>query len=81
VFQALGASKGPRRAARLNRAAHDRATAGERNGYTNIVFNIVAPFCNLGCVTDSNVITMAATTRIVRIANSRGIRIPKTPLE
>src|SRR4029077_15948326 len=30
---------------------------------------------------DYNVITMTAKTRIVRIGNSRGIRIPKTLLE
>lgn len=30
---------------------------------------------------DYNVITMTAKTRIVRIGNSRGIRIPKTMLE
>ena len=30
---------------------------------------------------DYNVITMATTTRIIRIGNSRGIRIPKTLLD
>jgi len=30
---------------------------------------------------DYNVITMTATTRIVRIGNSRGIRVPKLLLE
>lgn len=30
---------------------------------------------------DYNVITMATTTRIVRIGNSRGIRVPKALLE
>ena len=32
-------------------------------------------------MSDYNVITMTAKTRIVRIGNSRGIRIPKTLLE
>jgi len=35
----------------------------------------------LGERRDYNVITMTAKTRIVRIGNSRGIRIPKTLLE